>query len=187
MGTTLPFNKSSIVSNGSGRDTYVVMDASSRTGRLRQNSQHAFSKFQGSLLPHCKGHEAWYTQATRSGHWSPPARRGRLQRAASAPLDDGHWATASGSESAGDRSLSRMLRYHRRQLKPLKHLSESTHDFETGDSDAAGARSAWMRSQTAPGEASFQKMLERTAASFRLQRTPVHEAFSFSRSERGLG
>eukprot|EP00931_Biecheleriopsis_adriatica_P005396 TRINITY_DN106918_c0_g1_i1.p1 TRINITY_DN106918_c0_g1~~TRINITY_DN106918_c0_g1_i1.p1 ORF type:complete len:181 (+),score=25.54 TRINITY_DN106918_c0_g1_i1:54-596(+) len=180
MGTTLPFNKSSIVGDGSGRDTYVMMDAMSVHGTVQRSTAPWIPTLRGpqtaTLLPHYKGYDSWYTQAHRPGHWSPPApRRRQLYRSSSLPV-------ASKKESAADRSLGRMLQRHHRM--PKKIVKAKGSDSDSAAESATSPRFPWQPAEGQPGEGMLQGILQNYRSASRLQRSTCPDGFSFARTER---
>mmetsp|Transcript_68371 Transcript_68371/g.154814 ORF Transcript_68371/g.154814 Transcript_68371/m.154814 type:complete len:202 (-) Transcript_68371:80-685(-) len=199
-----PFNQSSICSNGSGRDTYVMMQGGQREGVAELASRTRWmSQLRGvppSQCSHMKGHETWYTPASRGRQWSPPA-----------PRLDGESPQRMRGEPMGEvseQALQRMkvratssLRL-RSNYPPSPFLSATRFDSDdvaggagavqllTSPSRPAVSGKLLNRSSSSPDctERAFQANLTRRAtASFRLRAKPQAAAFSFSRSERLTG
>mmetsp|Transcript_175313 Transcript_175313/g.562315 ORF Transcript_175313/g.562315 Transcript_175313/m.562315 type:complete len:210 (+) Transcript_175313:172-801(+) len=191
----------SLQSDGSGRDSYVVMVDDHRKGQ-QQGHANWFSNLRKppqAMSQHCKPLERWFHGGSkRPGHWSPPAPLPSVKAA----------AYETGPSAATGRSLGRLQSHSVSSLRcrvPATSGSggHSARHAEVDEAASAGelrqalgrsaslpaapTRVAWAPSpaEGTPAEAALGRMLLRATSSFRLRDRRSHTERAFAETGRG--
>mmetsp|Transcript_117041 Transcript_117041/g.342814 ORF Transcript_117041/g.342814 Transcript_117041/m.342814 type:complete len:194 (-) Transcript_117041:51-632(-) len=183
-----PFNRSSMSSDGSGRDTYIIMEKHLRDGRAERKDQANWMPNLRSppphRLPHMKGYGTWYKHTQRAGHWSPPASLRSAMAQGEADLS----LSCPPADAPGDKGLRKMLKRTSSSLllrsKPAPGPFLSSTASEPGPSWGSMSprgRAAGRATSLAGSARIDQALLDKATSTFRLRQKPQAAAYSFGR------
>eukprot|EP00928_Gymnodinium_smaydae_P016943 TRINITY_DN16435_c0_g2_i1.p1 TRINITY_DN16435_c0_g2~~TRINITY_DN16435_c0_g2_i1.p1 ORF type:complete len:216 (-),score=18.31 TRINITY_DN16435_c0_g2_i1:388-966(-) len=180
-----PSNRSSVVSDGSGRDTYVVLDGPVSRGAVQGRAKwHTnFRETPAGLCNHAKGYQTWYL-GTRPGQWSPrlfqPSTASTVisPTGLRAPLST-RTSLRQPSMEVAERTMQTLLARSSASLR-CRTASVVHVDIEPPIIAASPTpHVSWQGKGKAPGDECFERMLSRAASCTRMRARPHSSGFSF--------